>query len=67
MEAEVTITRIVSLITALILGFVRLFLEMVFVARQHIVTGMSLITYRAFLSDRAVLVSDSGLSVSGGV
>lgn len=40
-----TINCIVSLIVAPMLHFVQLFLETVFVARQHIVTGMSLITY----------------------
>lgn len=51
---EVAKTHIVSLIMALMLGFVQLFLETVFVARQHIVTGMSLITCTECLSDRTV-------------
>lgn len=52
---EVTRTSVVIKIMALLLRFVQLFLEMDFVARQHIVTGTSLITYRSLY--------DSGLSV----
>lgn len=52
MVDEVTVTHIVSLIMALMLGFIQLFLETASVARQHIVTGVSLITYTAHLGDR---------------
>lgn len=52
MVDEVTVTHIVSLITALMLGSIQLFLETASVARQHIVAGMSLITYTAHLRGR---------------